>query len=105
MIIIGRVKTWSVKVSVDWMTLKDPKVCIRNYFQGGTKLLVVLSWNAMENTHANKTNEGKRYILPSSADVPIHCHEVLFNGIPVPTAEIQPGVLRCTCPGKSFLNL
>ena len=98
---------WSKKVSVETMTLKDPKVCIRNYFQGGTKLLVVLSRNAMEHTATeNKTYEvGKKYLLPSSADSDMYCYEVLFDGIPVPTAEIQPGVLRCTCPGKSLSNL
>ena len=74
------------------------------FLQGGGKLLVILSWN--ENAHANKLthacdDSGKHEdpMLQSGPILNSH-YEVLFNGIGVPTTEVQPGVLRCLIPGK-----
>ena len=76
------------------------------FLQGGGKLLVVLSWskkhNSASNDDASTSNcdeDGKDQtatIQPSQ----ISHYEILFNGVGVPTTEINPGVLRCLIPGN-----
>ena len=76
-----------------------------NYFQGGSKLLVAISWNdntntaTLNNCGGNVDNQRRKTTIASS----LYSHyEILFNGdIVAPTTEVQPGVLRCICPGKN----
>ncbi len=52
-------------------------------FQGGIKVLVAGSWST----------EG-------SCSKAVYA--VLFDGVPVPTEAVQPGLLRCHAPGNQF---
>ena len=76
------------------------------FLQGGGKLLVILSWK--ENAHVNqltnncdKNGQQEDPRLQSGSILYSH-YEVLFNGVGVPTTEVQPGVLRCLIPGKEI---
>ena len=77
------------------------------FLQGGGKLLVVISWND-NNSHnsgsahnCDENGDCQRIKLESGSSLYSH-YEILFNGVPVPTTEIQPGVLRCLLPGKNL---
>ena len=54
-------------------------------FQGGIKVLVAGSW---QTTGESGGNEG---------------FVVLFDGVPVPTETVHPGLLKCHAPGESNL--
>lgn len=53
-------------------------VCV---FQGGVKVLITGPWQEASSQYS-----------------------CLFDQISVPASLIQPGVLRCYCPGKSLLS-
>ena len=77
------------------------KVCIKIFPQGGSKLIVVVSWNqniyGSANPRSQEEPKGDRN--PASMHREYSHYEILFEGIAVPTTEIQPGVLRCLIPG------
>ena len=58
-------------------------------FQGGIKVLVAGSWQtAGESGGCGGGNDG---------------FVVLFDGVPVPTETVHPGLLKCHAPGESNL--
>ena len=59
-------------------------------FQGGIKVLVAGSWES--------GNAGAAALLPAPGG---ESYVVLFDGVPVPTETVHPGLLKCHAPGES----
>ena len=81
------------------LIILDIKVCMKIFPQGGSKLIVIVSWNQNIYQEHRSHNDPKDGRNPASMHREYSHYEILFDGMAVPTTEIQPGVLRCLIPG------
>ena len=81
------------------LIILDIKVCIKIFPQGGSKLIVIVSWNQNIYQEHRSHDDPKGERNPASMHREYSHYEILLDGIAVPSTEIQPGVLRCLIPG------
>ena len=98
---IGSLATLLRYVIHSRLIILDIKVCTKIFPQGGSKLIVIVSWNqniyGTANPRTQEDPKGDRN--PASMHREYSHYEILLGGVGVPTTEIQPGVLRCLIPG------